>query len=69
MSNVSFGLPRRKYVNAAFLAAAVGVGLDTAIMDITNTDAKMALLAARLVCGQDEFCMEYLTGYRETLKD
>lgn len=69
MSNVSFGLPKRKYVNAAFLAAAVGVGLDTAIMDITNIDAKMALLAARLVCGQDEFCMEYLAGYRETLKD
>ncbi len=69
MSNVSFGLPKRKYVNAAFLTAAITAGLDAAIMDITNTDAKMALLAAQLVCGQDDFCMEYLTGYRETLED
>lgn len=69
MSNVSFGLPKRKYINAAFLSAAVCAGLDTAIMDITSTDAKMALLAAQLVSGQDEFCMEYLSGYRETMKD
>ena len=69
MSNVSFGLPKRKYVNAAFLAAAVSAGLDAAIMDITSVDTKMALLAAELVSGRDEFCMEYLTGYRETLKD
>ncbi|MCI8501225.1 MAG: dihydropteroate synthase [Oscillospiraceae bacterium] len=69
MSNVSFGLPKRRYVNAAFLAAAVCAGLDAAIMDVTSTEAKMALLAAELVGGRDEFCMEYLSGYRETQKD
>ncbi len=68
MSNVSFGLPKRKYVNAAFLTAAIGAGLDTAIMDITSPDAKMALLAAELVYGDDEYCMEYLNGYRQAFK-
>ncbi|MCL2056853.1 MAG: homocysteine S-methyltransferase family protein [Oscillospiraceae bacterium] len=33
ISNVSFGLPGRDKLNAAFLAAALGAGLDSAIMD------------------------------------
>lgn len=69
MSNVSFGLPKRIFVNSAFLTAAVLAGLDAAILDITNPSLKMALLASLLVKGEDEFCMDYLTGFREAFKD
>lgn len=65
MSNISFGLPKRMFLNSAFLTAAVMAGLDTAIMDITSPSMKMCLLASELVKGEDEFCMEYLSGYRE----
>ncbi len=65
LSNVSFGLPKRKYLNIAFLTAAITMGLDTAIMDITSPDMQMALKAALLVNGQDEYCVEYITAYRE----
>lgn len=38
LSNISFGLPSRKHMNLAFLAMAMTVGMDSAIMDPTNKD-------------------------------
>ena len=69
MSNVSFGLPKRMYINAAFLTAAMVCGLDSAILDITNANTKMALLSSQLVLGEDEYCMNYLGGYRDLFID
>ena len=66
LSNVSYGLPKRKYLNTAFLTAAITMGLDTAIMDITSPDMRMALKAALLVNGQDDYCTEYISEFRET---
>lgn len=60
LSNVSFGLPRRESLNAAFLAAAVCNGLDSAIMDITNTNLRNILFAANVIAGKDEYCIEYI---------
>ena len=51
------------------MTAAVMTGLDAAIMDITNPSLKMSLLASLLVKGEDEFCMEYLTGFRAAFQD
>lgn len=36
LSNVSFGLPNRVFVHTAFLAQAIGYGLDSAIMSVTE---------------------------------
>ena len=36
LTNVSYGLPARKPVNRAFLAAAITMGLDSSIIDPTN---------------------------------
>ena len=33
VSNISFGLPQRKYINAAFLTMAIGRGLTAAILN------------------------------------
>lgn len=65
LSNVSFGLPRRKYINAAFLSMAVYCGLDAAIMDVMSLDMRGALAASRALTGQDEFCMDYIAFTRE----
>lgn len=37
LSNTSFGLPNRKFVHGAFLAAACAEGLDSAIMSVTDS--------------------------------
>ena len=65
LSNISFGLPKRMILNNAFLSAAITMGLDAAIMDITNDTTRMTMRAALLINGQDEYCMEYLTDFRE----
>jgi len=65
LTNVSYGLPRRKLVNRAFLAAAITCGLDAAIMDPTDSRLLSALKAALAVNGRDKFCMHYLAAYRE----
>jgi 5-methyltetrahydrofolate--homocysteine methyltransferase len=64
ISNVSFGLPERKYLNAAFLAMAVARGLNCAITDPTVTEIKKTLLAADLLSGNDEFASNWIQHYR-----
>ena len=65
LSNISFGLPKRGIINQAFLACAMTTGMDAPIMDITNHAMKMHLKAAEMLLGQDEYCMNYLTAFRE----
>lgn len=66
LSNISFGLPKRGIINQAFLACAMSQGMDAPIMDIINPAMKLHLRAAEMLLGQDEYCMNYLTAYRET---
>jgi len=63
-SNVSFGLPKRKWINFAFLAQAIYHGLDTALIDPNVPGIMEAILAAQTVAGQDEFCMHYVEALR-----
>lgn len=65
-SNVSFGLPKREIVNAAFLIAAIYAGLDSAIIDITRPAIVQAIVAGSLIAGYDEYCMDYITYIRES---
>ncbi len=65
LTNVSYGLPARKLVNRAFLAAAIVQGLDAAIIDPTDKHLYAMLRAATLVAGQDNFCREYTRAFRE----
>jgi len=64
VSNISFGLPDRKYINAAFLAAAAAQGLTCAIIDPTVLEMKKTLLAADLLSGKDEFAARWIGHYR-----
>jgi 5-methyltetrahydrofolate--homocysteine methyltransferase len=64
-SNVSFGLPDRKAVNAVFLAMAALCGCTCPITDPTLWELRRALLVADLMLGKDEFAMSFIGAFRE----
>ncbi|MCL4395358.1 MAG: dihydropteroate synthase [Chloroflexi bacterium] len=66
-SNVSFGLPDRKTVNAAYLALAIARGLTAAITDPTVPELRAIILASDLLMGRDEYAMRWIKAYRATL--
>lgn len=65
MSNVSFGLPKRRVLNRTFLTLLMAAGQDGAILDPTEPDVAAALLATSALLGRDDYCMEYITADRE----
>jgi cobalamin-dependent methionine synthase I len=67
LSNISFGLPARSYVNRAFLTLALAAGLDCAILDPLDRELKAVLVAAELVLGHDLHCLNYTRAYRAGL--
>jgi 5-methyltetrahydrofolate--homocysteine methyltransferase len=64
LSNISFGMPVRKYINRGFLAFAMEAGMDSAIMDPTSKEMYAALLAAEVLLGRDKYCRNYNRAYR-----
>lgn len=69
LSNISFGLPARSYINRAFLTLALAAGLDSAILDPLDRELKAAMLAAQLVLGRDRHCLNYTRAYRAGVFD
>jgi 5-methyltetrahydrofolate--homocysteine methyltransferase len=65
-SNVSFGLPGRKAVNAGFLAMAIGAGLAAAIVDPTVPEVVSSITIADLLAGRDDYAVRYLAHFRAT---
>lgn len=63
VSNVSFGLPQRPLVNATFLAAAFGAGLDMPILNPLNARYRDTVDTFRVLNGQDEGCRYFLDTY------
>lgn len=68
-SNVSFGLPDRKYLNAAFIAMAIHAGLTCPITNPLVPEVKTAVLAADLALGRDDYGMNWITAYRQRQKE
>jgi len=67
ISNISFEMPARKYVNAACMALAVQAGLDSAICDPCNMDMMGAIYAAEALCMRDKCGRKYNRAYRRGL--
>ncbi len=65
LSNVSYGLPYRGILNRTFLSFLLQVGLDSAIVDPTEPDMVPTVLAAEVLAGSDQMCMNYITAQRE----
>lgn len=64
-SNISFGLPDRKYINAAFIAMAIHAGMTCPITNPMVTEVKTAILAADLAMGRDDYGMNWIQAYRQ----
>ena len=63
-SNVSFGLPDRATVNAAFLPLAMHAGLTCAITNPLVPEVRRAVLAGDLLLGHDEYAMRWIAAFR-----
>ena len=64
-SNVSFGLPNRHGLNAAFLAMTIGAGLTSAITNPLHPEMMQAVLGANVMMGHDLNCRLWIQKYRE----
>ena len=64
-SNISFGLPNRHGMNAAFLSMAVGAGMTSAIMNPLHTEEMSAIMGADVMMGTDPECRRWIQKYRE----
>jgi 5-methyltetrahydrofolate--homocysteine methyltransferase len=65
VSNVSFGLPERHAINGIFLALAAMNGVTCPIVDPTLWEMRRSMLIADLLLGRDEYCMKFISVYRE----
>ena len=63
-SNVSFGLPNRHALNAAFLPMAMSMGLTSAIMDGRTPEVITAVRAADLLLGLDPWGGNWISQFR-----
>ena len=69
VSNVSFGLPQRPLVTAAFIAMALHSGLDAAILNPGDLTVRSAFLSASALCAKDQNLERYLGAFgKEGLK-
>lgn len=64
-SNISFGLPNRRGINAAFLSMASGYGMTTAIMNPLHEEDMNAVLGADVINGVDKDCTRWIKKFRE----
>jgi 5-methyltetrahydrofolate--homocysteine methyltransferase len=67
LSNISYGLPARKFMNQTFMVMAIAKGLDGAIVNPLDSRMMAAIVAAEALAGRDNFCMKYLKAYRAGL--
>lgn len=63
-SNISFGLPHRSGINAAFLAMAIGAGLTSAITNPLEAEIMGAVKAADVLTGNDRDCAAWIRLHR-----
>ena len=66
VSNVSFGLPQRDFINSAYFAMALGSGMSAAIMNPYSVDMMKTYYAYRALAGLDENCTDYM-GFASTV--
>ncbi|MFL7814135.1 MAG: dihydropteroate synthase [Anaerolineales bacterium] len=68
-SNISFGLPDRPTINATFISMSILAGLTCPITNPLEGEVSLAVKAADLVMGRDEFGMNWIKNYRARTKE
>jgi 5-methyltetrahydrofolate--homocysteine methyltransferase len=64
-SNISFGLPNREGINAAFLPMVIAAGMTSAITNPMQEDLVKAIMGADVLMGHDPQCGRWIRKYRE----
>jgi 5-methyltetrahydrofolate corrinoid/iron sulfur protein methyltransferase len=64
LSNISFGLPKRKVLNRSFVLMAMTHGLDSAIIDPLDKTMMSQIKAVEALLGIDDYCMNYINASR-----
>ena len=75
LSNVSFGMPKRKLINETFIHLALEAGIDSGIVDPIqtklgavfdlDTESEPVRLASDMLLGHDDFCGNYIQAFRD----
>ncbi len=63
LSNISFGMPQRPYLNGQFLTMALASGLTTPIMNPLNYAAKKAFVSSTTLLGWDPGSAQFIKDY------
>ena len=64
LSNISYGLPVRPFLNQTFMVMAITKGLDGAIVNPLDKKMMANITAAETLAGKDSFCMNFLQAFR-----
>jgi len=64
LSNVSYGLPERPFVNQTFMSMAVAYGLDGAIINPLDKRMMANIIASEALAGRDNYSMNFMKAYR-----
>lgn len=65
LSNISFGLPHRHGINAAFIPMVIASGMTSAIMNPCRPAEMEAVHGANVLNGTDENCAHWIMTYRD----
>ena len=60
VSNISFGLPNRDFINGTFFAMALGAGLSAAIINPNSQEMIKTYKSFCALSGHDRGCLEYI---------
>ena len=64
LSNISYGLPERQFLNRTFAVMAIAEGLDALIVNPLDRRMMASLLASEALIGTDSYCREFIRGFR-----
>ena len=65
LSNISFGLPHRHGINAAFIPMCISAGMTSAIMNPCRPQEMEMVHAANVLAGNDADCMQWIRNYKD----
>jgi 5-methyltetrahydrofolate--homocysteine methyltransferase len=67
-SNLSFGLPNRNGLNAAFISMAIGAGMTSAITNPLHAEVMTGIRGADVIMAADKECGNWLRAYRPVIE-
>jgi len=67
LSNVSYGLPNRKYLNRAFTINTMTFGMDSYILNPLDKESMRLIYSSQALLGLDPHCKNFLKVHRSGL--